>query len=73
MKNITLAVADNKFTYFLNLIKKMGFVKVLEKDSNFEISEYQKKILDESIKEHKENPMEGENWEDVKKKLDKLV
>ena len=51
----------------------MGFVKVLEKNSNFEISEYQKKILDESIKEHQENPVEGENWEDVKKKLDKLV
>ncbi len=73
MKNITLSVPDSKFTYFLNLIKDMGFVKVIEGDSDYELSEEHKKILDERLKEHFENPSAGKRWEDVKKELDKLV
>jgi hypothetical protein len=73
MRNIKLAIPDNKFAYFLRMIRKMDFVKVLEKDSDFEISENQKKDLEKCLKEHNENPEEGKNWKDVKKRLDKLV
>jgi len=44
-----------------------------EKDELLEINEVTKVILDERLKAHENNPMEGSSWTDVKARIKKQL
>jgi len=54
--------ADDRILRIMNAI--------IDTEEN-ELSQAQKKILDERLKYHKENPEEGKSWEEVKSVLNK--
>ena len=63
MHEITLKVPDQKLSFFMELVKNLGF----EVTDEFEIPEFQKEIVRERIRNSKvENLV---SWEDAKKQL----
>ena len=61
MKKLTVHVPDNQYSFFMELVQKLGFVKVEEQ----EISEEHKAIVRERIKKSSQNPDRLFDWEDV--------
>jgi putative addiction module component (TIGR02574 family) len=51
----------------LNLI--YGMMKADSEEEHFTLSEIQKQVLDERLEAHKNFPLEGSSWEDVKKRI----
>lgn len=64
MKKVTLHVPDQKFDFFVNLIKELGF----EISENLDIPEEHKQIVRERIES--ENPEERVSWESARKRLE---
>jgi len=42
---------------------------IAENQNELDVTESQKKLLDDRLKEYKDSPKEGESWEDVKKDM----
>lgn len=64
MKEITLKVPDQKFDFFMSLMKELGF----EISETKEIPEEHKRIVRERIQS--ENPEEMVSWENARKKFE---
>ena len=62
MKEITLKIPEKNFAFFMELVKKLGFVEI--EDTNIEVPEHHKKIIKERLKKlQKEDLLE---WNKVK-------
>ena len=69
MAQLTLNISDNQINFFLELIKKFDFVRVENKTTTVELTEEQKNILDERLKNYKNNPNSYIDMKDVKENL----
>lgn len=61
MKQIILNIPENKYNFFVELIKSLDFVK--ENNNDFDISEEEKNIVRNRIKNAK--PADMKEWKDV--------
>ncbi len=61
MKQIILNIPENKYNFFVELIKSLDFVK--ENNHDFDISEEEKNIVRNRIKNAK--PADMKEWKDV--------
>ena len=62
MKQVILTIPENKFQFFMELIKNLGFINPTEID----IPEEHKQIVRERIAESDKNPTKILDWEEVK-------
>ncbi len=69
MTQLTLSVSDNQINFFLELIKKFDFVRVENKTATIDLTEEQKNILDERLKNYKNNPNSYIDLKDAKEDL----
>ena len=46
---------------------------IVDKDEKIELSEDTKKLIDERIRSHRENPEDGSTWTDVKSRIKKQL
>lgn len=63
MKEVTLKIPDNKYQFFMELIRNLGF----EKTEDLDIQEEHKAIVRERIKNSK--PEELIPWQEARKQL----
>ncbi|GDX53507.1 hypothetical protein LBMAG27_25540 [Bacteroidota bacterium] len=61
MKQIILNVPENKYNFFIELIKSLDFVKT--NNTDFEINEEEKNIVRRRIKNSK--PQDIKSWDEV--------
>jgi hypothetical protein len=66
MKEVTLRIPDDKYSFFMELLKNFEFVTIEE---DFEITDEQKDIVRKRIKESDADPSRLLKWDDAKKKL----
>jgi len=64
MKHITLHIPENKYPFFMELLKNFDYVKIEEND--IVIPEEHKKIVRERLQKSKENPSRILDWNKVK-------
>jgi molybdopterin-biosynthesis enzyme MoeA-like protein len=64
MKEVTLKIPDQKFDFFVSLMKELGF----EISEKMEIPDEHKHIVRERIKS--ENPDEMISWENARKQFE---
>lgn len=62
MKQVILNIPENKFQFFMELVKNLGFVKT----SVLDIPEEHKKIVRKRIADSDKNPERLLDWNDVK-------
>jgi len=62
MKQVILDIPENKFQFFMELIKNLGFVKT----TVLEIPEEHKKMVRKRISDSNKNPKRLLNWNEVK-------
>ncbi|PKP46250.1 MAG: hypothetical protein CVT95_07265 [Bacteroidetes bacterium HGW-Bacteroidetes-12] len=62
MKQVILNIPENKFQFFMELVKNLGFVKAAEAS----IPEEHKKIVRQRIADSNKNPERLLDWDDVK-------
>lgn len=62
MKQVILNIPDSKYSFFMELVNNLGFVKTIDTV----ISEDQKKIVMQRIAASDKNPERLLNWEEVK-------
>jgi hypothetical protein len=62
MKEVTLKIPDQKFDFFMKLVKELGF----EVSEKVEIPEEHKEVVRERIKQSEENPQRLVDWDEVK-------
>jgi hypothetical protein len=67
MKQVTLHIPENKYPFFLELLKNFDYVKVEEND--MEIPEEHKNIVRQRIKASEADPSRLLNWDEVKHKM----
>jgi hypothetical protein len=67
MKYITLRIPENKYSFFMELLKNFDYVKVEEND--MEIPEEHKIIVRQRTKASKDDPSRLLNWDEAKHKL----
>ena len=63
MKQVTINIPDNKYGFFVELLKSISFVDKFNED-DIVISEQEKKIIRQRIKTAK--PHNFKKWDDVK-------
>jgi hypothetical protein len=79
MKEITLQIPDNKFTFFMELVSSLDFIEAVEPKSSTEelskvawqeetLSEDEKNMLLKRISQHESNP-ETISWEALEKEI----
>lgn len=68
MKQVILNIPDNKFQFFMELIKNLGFVKATE----ISIPEEHKKEVRKRIAAANKNPERLLDWEEVKNDFKKI-
>jgi len=61
MKQVTLNIPDNKYQFFLELVRNLGF----DKQEDIHIPEEHKDIVRERTLKSKENPDRLLDWDDV--------
>jgi len=66
MRQITLNIQESKFLFFMELIRSLDFVSFNEKN---QISEKQKEIVMQRIKDAEKAPERLLEWEKVKHKI----
>jgi hypothetical protein len=59
MKQLTLNIPDNQYAFFLELVQKLGFVKIEELD----VPEEHKTIVRERMKKSRQDPDRLLDWE----------
>lgn len=62
MKEVTLKIPDQKFDFFMNLVKELGF----EVSEKVEIPEEHKKFVRERMKKSEDNPKRLVEWDEVR-------
>jgi len=62
MKEVTLKIPDQKFDFFMNLVKELGF----EVSEKVEIPEEHKKVVRERMNKSEDNPQRLVEWDEVK-------
>jgi putative addiction module component (TIGR02574 family) len=67
---LTLQINEQKVDFFLELIRSFDFVTVVEDESNTELSEAHKAILDKRIASYTANPERLIPWSEVKKSIE---
>ena len=67
MKKLILHIPDNKYSFFMELLKNFDFISVEEKET--EIPEYQKEEVRRRTKKSQEDPSRLINWENAKKTI----
>jgi putative addiction module component (TIGR02574 family) len=67
---LTLQINEQKAAFFLELIRSFDFVTVIEDESNTELSEAHKAILDKRIESYTANPERLIPWSEVKKSIE---
>ena len=67
MKKLILHIPDNKYSFFMELLKNFDFISVEEKET--EIPEYQKEEVRRRTKKSEEDPSRLMNWENAKKTI----
>jgi hypothetical protein len=65
MKQVILNIPENKFKFFMELVKNLGFVKA----TDISIPEEQKQEVRRRIAESEKNPERLLDWNDVKNKF----
>lgn len=66
MKEVTLKIPNDKYKFFIELVKQLGF-EVENQQS--EISEWQKKQLDKALEEHTSGKANYTDWQNIKNDL----
>lgn len=69
---ITINLPDDKAIFFLELVKNLNF-SIVDKQLELDIPDFHKKILDERLKEYKNNPDDLLDWDEVKRDLENDV
>jgi len=67
MKKIVVHIPDNKYTFFMELLKNFDFISVEEKE--MELPEDQKDEVRRRIKKSDEDPSRLMDWDEAKKKI----
>jgi hypothetical protein len=62
MKEITIKIPEKKLSFFMELVRNLGF----EVKKEVEIPEEHKDIVKKRIKKSNDDPSQILNWEDVK-------
>lgn len=66
MKEVTLKIPNDKYKFFIELLKQLG----LEVENQQpEISEWQKKQLDKTLEEHSSGEANYTDWQTIKNDL----
>lgn len=66
MKHITLHIPENKYAFFMELLKSFDYIKVEEEIA---IPEEHKNIVRERSKLSKNNPSRLLNWDEAKQNI----
>jgi len=66
---LSVEIQDNKFNFFIELMKSLTFVKVDENQLNA-IPEFQKNIVGKRLNNYLQNPNDTKEWDEVKKELE---
>lgn len=69
MTTYNVSVPENKNAFFLEILEFIGAEYEKDNDDFFELSDEQKKILDERLEEHRKNPNAGKPWNEVMQSL----
>lgn len=69
MKQISVTIPDNKETLFIEFMKKLSFVKGIEKLDNMDIPELHKNIIDQRTKNYMDHAESYRDWEDLQKEI----
>ena len=67
MKQIILRIPDNKYSFFIELLKNFDFVTIEEE--GIEIPEEQKNKVRERMKKSQSDPSRLRKWDEIKKKI----
>jgi predicted small metal-binding protein len=67
MKKIVVHIPDNKYAFFIELLKNFDFISIEEKD--MDIPEDQKEEVRSRIKKSDEDPSRLMDWDEAKKKI----
>jgi len=67
MKQVTLEIPDNKYTFIMELLKSFNYLKI--EDSDTSIPEDHKNNVRQRIKASKADPSRLLNWDEVKDKF----
>lgn len=67
MKQIILRIPDNKYSFFIELLKNFDFVTIEEE--GIEIPEEQKNKVRERMKKSQSDPSRLLKWDEIKKKI----
>lgn len=68
MKHITLQIPENKYAFFMELLRNFDFVKI-EDEAETEIPEEHKEIVRERIKKSANDPSRLQKWDDIKREM----
>ena len=63
MKQILLNIPDNKYSAFLEAIKKLDFIRVYN-ENDINVTEEEKQLIRERVKNSKSEF--GQNWDQIK-------
>jgi len=66
MAQVTLNIPDNKYSAFLEVVKKLGYAQL---ESEYTVPEWQKKEVNRRMEEYYKNPEIAEDFETVIKEL----
>ncbi len=70
MANFSVSIPDQRVPFFKELMKNLGFTTYGPIDDS-DIPEHHKKIIDQRLKNYKENPDSYHDWQEVKEEFDK--
>lgn len=63
MKQVTINVPDNKYSFFVELLKSIDFIDKFNEE-DIVVTEQEKKVIRQRIKKAK--PGDFKNWDDIK-------
>ncbi len=66
MKTITVNIADTEYQFVIDLLKKFDFFQIVEEESEIELSNEEKQMLDKRLQELKTEKVQAVDWETVK-------
>ncbi len=69
MKQFTITVADDKVDFFVELMKRITFVKEIKEEKGFEVPEEHKSLVRERIAKYKNSPDSYLDWDEIEEKL----
>ena len=67
MQNISLQIPDSKYSFFMELVQSLGFVRINTKSNA--LTEEQIGLLEDERRKLKEDPSYSLDWETARKSL----